>query len=94
MTEEDGGKGRFVWSGVRGRGDAANTRARWDRTPKKLRVAVITQAKLSSMVCVYICVCGYCMHVNVCLCMGGILYLKLGLRGCLNVDVRECEKEK
>lgn len=42
--EEDEGKGRFVWGGVgeRGRGDAANTRARWDRTPKQLRVAVIT----------------------------------------------------
>lgn len=62
------------WGGVRGRGDAANTRARWDRTPKQLRVAVITQAKLPSMVCVHVCVRARCMHVNVRLCMGSILY--------------------
>lgn len=92
--EEDGGKGRFVWGGVRGRGDAANTRARWDRTPKQLRVAVITQAKLPSMVCVHVCVRARCMHVNVRLCIGSILYMKLGLRGRTNADVRECEKEE
>lgn len=35
--------------------DAANTRARWDRNPKQLRLTVIMRAKLPSMV--YVCVC-------------------------------------
>lgn len=62
-----GGKGLCVWDGVN---DAANTRARWDRTPKQLRVTVITQAKFPSMVYVNVwvcmCVCVYvcCMHVR------------------------------
>lgn len=34
------------------------------------------------------------MHVNVRLCMGSILYMKLGLRRHTNADVRECEKEE
>lgn len=67
------GKGRFVWVGVRGRVDVANTRARWDRTPKQLRVAVIMQAKLPSMVSVHVCVRACCMCVNACLCMGSVL---------------------
>lgn len=46
--------------------DAANTRARWDRTPKQLRVTVITQAKLPSMVYVHVCVCVVLMGVCAC----------------------------
>ena len=90
--EEDGGKGRCVWGGVGWRGgldDAANTRARWDRTPKQLRVTVITQAKLPSMVYVHVCVC---VCVRVCARARGVSYIKLGRR-VQRLDVRECEKE-
>lgn len=43
--------------------DAANTRARWDRTPKQLRVTVIMQSKLPSMVYVHVCVRVACVFV-------------------------------
>lgn len=65
--EEDGGKGAICvgWD------DAANTRARWDRTSKQLRVTVITQAKLPSMVYVHVCMCVNvaCMWICVCTCV-------------------------
>lgn len=57
QEEEDGGKGQCMWGEVGRVNDAANTRARWDRTPKQLRVTVIMQAKLPSMVYVHVCVC-------------------------------------
>lgn len=60
--EEEGEKERCVYGGgVGGLNDAANTRARWDTTPKQLRVTVIMQAKLPSMVYVHVCVCVACI---------------------------------
>lgn len=47
-------------------GYATNTRARWDRTPKQLRVAVIMQAKLLSVACLHGCVCACCTRVGMC----------------------------
>ena len=42
MKHEDGGDGEGNVCGARWEvNDAANTRARWDRTPKQLRVTVI-----------------------------------------------------
>lgn len=65
--DETGGGGWGKGAMCVGLNDAANTRARWDRTPKQLRVTVITQAKLPSMVYVHVCV--YCMLVDVGQCM-------------------------
>lgn len=64
QEEEDGGD--VCVCGVGWVNDAANTRARWDRTPKQLRVTVITQAKLPSMVYVHVCACVCVMHACRC----------------------------
>lgn len=69
-----GGKGRCVRGvgvegGEGGLNDATNTRARWDRTPKQLRVTVIMQAKLPSMVYVHVCVCRMRVDMSLCMCI-------------------------
>lgn len=87
-----GGKGLCVWDGVN---DAANTRARWDRTSKQLRVTVITQAKFPSMVYVNVWVC---MCVCLCVLHACTSYIKLpGHRRMLLLtllSLEKCEKEK
>lgn len=85
MTRDETGGGGGGWGegadvcrvGWRGN-DAANTRARWDRTPKQLRVTVITQAKLPSMVYVHVCLYESVLHAcGRAACMCSIPYIKV-----------------
>lgn len=84
-----------MWGEVGRVNDAANTRARWDRTPKQLRVTVIMQAKLPSMVYVHVCVCVCCVDVRLCMCIVPHTLKWRCTDACshTNADIRECEKD-